>query len=92
MEVSPNLNAGSVNRAPSSQPVGQRTKPEAVGTAFANAEALDEALRSTPDTRPEVVARAKKLVEDVNYPPRETINKIANLLAIHFTSGPEELS
>lgn len=43
---------------------------------------LQNALAVTPEIRPEVVARAEKLAVDLNYPPREIIDRIANLIAI----------
>ena len=57
-------------------------KKAAVDAAeFPQTEALNKALANTQDVRPEVVARAKKLVSDPHYPPAEMIKRIANLLA-----------
>lgn len=43
---------------------------------------LQNALAATPEIRPEVIARATKLAVDLNYPPREIIDRIANLIAL----------
>jgi hypothetical protein len=48
----------------------------------ASAVGLQTALAATPEIRPEVVARAAKLAVDLNYPPREIIDRIANLIAL----------
>lgn len=46
-----------------------------------NAVGLQNALAVTPEIRPEVVARAEKLAVDLNYPPREIIERVASLIA-----------
>jgi len=43
-----------------------------------------QALTETPDVRAEKVALGKALVADPNYPSREQIKKIANLLAANW--------
>jgi hypothetical protein len=43
-------------------------------------ENLMQALRSQPDVRPEVLERAKQLVTDSGYPPKDVIDSIANAL------------
>jgi hypothetical protein len=48
---------------------------------------LEARFTDAPDIRPDVVARARALVADPQYPPAETIRKIANLLAINFDSA-----
>jgi hypothetical protein len=53
--------------------------PEAA--SFAGATALETALKSTPDSRPEAVDRARELINDAAYPPAETMRKISTLLA-----------
>jgi hypothetical protein len=49
---------------------------------------LDQALASVPDVRPEVVERARNLVNLVQYPPAETMRKIARLLAMEIERNP----
>jgi hypothetical protein len=85
MEVQLNTNVNSVaaaaGSARSKKADVQATSSEA---AFEDSAALNAALQQTPDVRPEAVARGKALVEteSKNYPPVETINKIAALLAV----------
>jgi hypothetical protein len=55
---------------------------ETEGARFDNADALEKALERTPDVRSEVVERGKQLVADQTYPPRETLQRIAALLAM----------
>jgi hypothetical protein len=43
-------------------------------------EDLMDALRNEPEVRPEVVERAKLLVADPDYPPKEVLKKVAEAL------------
>lgn len=56
-------------------------------TSFNRVEALEHSLQSTPVARPEAVARARELLSDVKYPPVQTINGIAALLALNLDSS-----
>jgi hypothetical protein len=47
----------------------------------ANSQALREALEQSPEIRPEVVERGRKLAVDPNYPPREIIMSLARLMS-----------
>ena len=38
------------------------------------------AMRKVPDTRPATVERAKKLLADPNYPPRQVLQGVAGVL------------
>jgi hypothetical protein len=51
---------------------------------FSEADALNQALRAEPEVRAEAVARARELIGDVKWPPREAIEQISNLLAVHL--------
>ena len=88
MQVSPNHGSGPVSRtwlkAPSSAPGG--TKADTV--RFDGAAALDRALADTPDLRADRVERARELIRDVSYPPEETIQRIASLLATNLGKEP----
>jgi len=44
-----------------------------------NSDALQAALNKTPEARPDVVARGKELLVDLNYPPRQIIESLAKL-------------
>lgn len=46
----------------------------------ANQDALKSALASQPEIRPEVVERAQQLRVDGNYPPKEIIRRLSELL------------
>lgn len=48
---------------------------------FGQADALRRALDQTPDIRPEALARARELFQQVPYPPVEIIQGISRLLA-----------
>jgi hypothetical protein len=43
-------------------------------------ETLQAVLREQPEVRPEVVARGQQLLVDANYPPREIIRQLSELL------------
>ncbi len=53
---------------------------------FNRTDALRQALADTPDIRPEEVERARKLISTSQYPPPETLDRLARLLAIAFTT------
>jgi hypothetical protein len=50
---------------------------------FEKSEALEDWLREQPDVRNERVQRASDLIGSPAFPPRETILRLAKLLAIH---------
>jgi hypothetical protein len=87
MEINLDVNARKVlpDAAP---PPAQRLPGSSnpTNTEFRAAAALDRALESRPDIRPERVQEAKLLVGQPTYPPRETIQKLASLLAMHLDS------
>tara|TARA_R110002050_G_scaffold166315_1_gene296806 strand:+ start:401 stop:679 length:279 start_codon:yes stop_codon:yes gene_type:complete len=41
---------------------------------------LQEALKKTPEIRPEVVERGRNLATDPAYPPLEIINRLASII------------
>jgi len=41
---------------------------------------LKDILKSQPEVRPEVVARGKQLAVDGNYPPKEIVRRLSELL------------
>ena len=89
MQINPNSR---INWSPPLAPVqATRTAPELERdrAAFDEIAKLKQALEGTPDVRPAVVARARKLLGDVNYPPMETIRKIGELLAVHLSDSVE---
>lgn len=92
MEVNPNLKVGSVPRTPPDQPVVRRSGSgsEEAAVQFTESQALNLALADVPDLRVEAVEKARQLVGQVDYPPQETIQKLANLFAIHFSNSKNE--
>lgn len=81
MEINLNKPMASAPLATTRPTTGPVKKTAADATEFSGADALNQALAATPDTRAEVIARGKKLAADPAYPPAETIKRIANLLA-----------
>jgi hypothetical protein len=69
------------------QPVGRHEAAQAIRKAepFERADALETALKGIPLVRADKVQYAQNLVTDVKYPPEETLDRIANLLAIHLS-------
>ncbi len=89
MEINPNSR---IAWSPSLAPVpATRTASEIATdrTTFDEIRKLNQSLGNAPDVRPEVVARAKALLGDVHYPPMETIQRIGELLAVHFSEMSE---
>lgn len=84
MEIKPTHNLGAVTQLASGLARPRETKAAGDSVVFDSAEALNKALDTTPGVRPEVVARARAVVDGSSYPPRETIQRIAALLAIHI--------
>lgn len=55
--------------------------PAASDTITTSSQAtLREILRSQPEVRPEVVSNGQKLAVDGNYPPKEIIRRLSELL------------
>jgi hypothetical protein len=89
MEINFHVNVGSVGRTPPKEPVTRGSEAVQDEVALENTRALRRALENTPDSRAELVDRAMIVLGDVNYPPRDTIQKISHLLALslHQESG-----
>lgn len=82
MEINPNIRTGGVARPTSQQPVTPRSISSADTAAFSGAETVRGSLSQVPNARPEQVARARELIQDIEYPPLDTIKRIAVLLAM----------
>ncbi len=66
-------------RPPQNRPTAQ--VPAETDTIRASSqENLKEALRAQPEVRPELVERGKQLLADGNYPPREIIRRLSEML------------
>jgi hypothetical protein len=84
MEIRPNLNVDSVARVLSTS--GQASRPvqaDEETSAFESSRALEARLNDVSDVRPEKVEQARRLIGDPAYPPRETLQRLAALLALN---------
>lgn len=85
MEIKINRNVDSVTRvfstgAKASRPIDA----DAALSVFENSRALETRLGEIPNVRMEVVENGRRLVGDPAYPPRETLHRIAALLAMEI--------
>ena len=86
MEINSNIKAGGVQGPTSPQRPASPAKPAGDGVSFDNSAALESALKSLPDSRPEAVERAKEKAIDPHYPPPVLVHKLARLFAIKLQS------
>lgn len=83
MEIKLNSNVDSVARLANSQSkVSRPVAPQSATSEFENSQALESRLKELPDVRSEKLEQGKRLAGDPEYPPRETIRRLATLLAI----------
>ena len=89
MEVNLKTNVDAIVRAAVSAPRPAVTQDvdQAVSSSFEGAQGLSEALLRTPESRPDLVARAREMVASPNYPPPEMIRNLANLLAANMLTN-----
>ena len=85
MDIKINRNIDSVTRvfstgAKASRPIDA----DSALSVFDNSRALEARLEKLPDVRMGVVEHGRRLVGDPAYPPSETIQKIASLLAMEM--------
>jgi hypothetical protein len=81
MEINTNLNLTGVN--------GTATPPRSTPApimlsdrvSLTNSSALEQALNSTPTSRPDMVERARSLLADPNYPSSDTLSAVSRQLA-----------
>jgi hypothetical protein len=59
------------------QPAARSLAPRPDQISTASAAFLRAELQRQPEIRPEVVARARELAADPNYPPTEVLKKVA---------------
>ena len=76
----PEAVANTRSRPPSSPPALVAAPTEDHLTSSSSA-TLRSALARLPEIRPEVVARGTHLAVDLNYPPRELIERLAKLIS-----------
>ena len=64
-------------------PKARVSAPSTDAANFSGSTALNTALQSLPDARPEVVEVGKTLASDSSYPPPVVIKRISHLIAAH---------
>ena len=85
MEIKLNTNFDSVPRVQVTQSNASRAiERKSDAPAFENSKALESKLATLPDVRLDQLERALNLIGQPSYPPQETINGLATLLAVHF--------
>jgi hypothetical protein len=86
MEINSNLSTTGVNGAVTPS----RSTPEPTmlsdRVTLTNSSALEQALGSSPASRPEMVERARSLIADPNYPSSDTLSAVSLHLASALTS------
>ena len=83
MEIKLNRNIDSVARVVNTQPKASRPiDSDSALSAFENSRALEARLEQLPDIRADKLETGRRAVGDPTYPPRETIQRIATLLAM----------
>lgn len=91
MEIRINSGIDSVARVASAPAKASRPiDSDAALSAFENSRSLEERLGQLPDVRPEKLDEAKRMAGDPAYPPRETIKRLAVLLAMNDTQSSQE--
>ena len=85
MEISSNYSFNGVNEtatpktakgAPTGRPDGDQDQ-----VTLTNSNAVQQALENTPASRPDVVARARQLIADPDYPGSEVTGPVSQLIA-----------
>jgi hypothetical protein len=81
MEINANLSTTGVNGTASPQRSVPAPTMLSDRVSLTNSSALEQALGSSPATRPEMVERAKSLIADPNYPSSDTLSAVSWHLA-----------
>jgi hypothetical protein len=87
MEINMKINAGGVTAATPAKRSSPQPLAPGDADSFESSNALDGALKSVPDVRPEAVARARILINDPNYPSADTVKQLSGFLAGKLLSG-----
>ena len=91
MTIKLNTNIDSVARLNGAPRPAREVSSEKELNGFQSSQALEARLQSTPNIRADKVARARELIGDPAYPPRETMEGLAHLLAMKLGTGSENL-
>jgi hypothetical protein len=84
MQINPNNSPSAINRPEPSAPAVKRAAADSDSAVFNRTDDIDDALSQETDVRQSEVARGTALVSEVEWPPQETIRRIASLLAVHL--------
>jgi hypothetical protein len=84
MEINTNLSINGVDGSIAAKRATPTSNMPSDRVSLTNSSALDQALQNTPDSRPDMVARAQSLIADPNYPSSETLSAVARQLAGGF--------
>jgi hypothetical protein len=88
MDIKLNTKVASVARPATAPTAAVRTSSQPTSVAeFGSSQALETKLAVLPATRAAAVERARDLIGDTTYPPRETIQRIATLLALEIQAS-----
>ena len=93
MEIKLNTTVDSVARVSTNIPA-KASRPidsDSDVSVFETSRALEARLKDLPDVRADKVENGKRLIGDPEYPPRETIRRIAALLALDHTDGNSQV-
>ena len=85
---SPQTHAIDTRREKTSSTAASAPREDSLSTS--NANDLKAALDRTETLRPDVVERASHLAVDMNYPPRQIIEQVANLIAASHDLSEEQ--
>jgi hypothetical protein len=86
MEINSNLSTTGVNGASIPSRSTPATDMLSDRVSLTNSSALEQALGSSPASRPDMVEHAKALIADPNYPSSDTLSAVSRLLASALTS------
>lgn len=87
MQINPNSPLRPVPTVGNSPWAPVKPRGEQGTVDFKATEALEKALERAPDVRPEKVEKARQEVGQVDYPPKETIQRISQLLALNWDTS-----
>lgn len=86
MEINSNLSTNGVNGAATSARSTPAPNMPTDRVSLTNSSALEQALNSSPASRPDMVERAKALIADPNYPSSDVISAVSRQMASALTT------
>jgi hypothetical protein len=89
MQINPNSSSAPIGPSDNAAKTVKRAATEVDSAAFSHVDELEKSMRDQEDTRAEVVQKAAELTNQPQWPPSETIRRIANLLAISMGQSAE---